>query len=136
MKSNKKYIIILLVGMIVSAEEIKIGKLIKAKFRRHDLSDKAEDCDFVMGDVIPKCYQDKPVLDEQDVATFLETGEWPEYEEEGGDEVELTMDTLNGLTVKELKQLAEDNEVPLEPEDRKNKDNLISALADHFEIVV
>lgn len=136
----RKAKILVFLAAAVEADLVNVGKMLQAQFRsfRH-VGDEKEPCDFVMGNNIPEQYSEVPKLEPE--TALVTVAEWQgstptavvEKDVSDGAEDEFDIEELEGLTKAELVQFAEDQEIELSSEDKKNKDNLLAAISDHFE---
>lgn len=133
----KKIILFFIICSAGTEEQINMARSIGAQIRRADLQveGQPEKCDYVAGQ-IPACYKNKPIFETaKEMSEFLE-GKGPSEDGDGGSGVdgEVTIEKLEALTKSNLLAYAEENEIELTKEDKKNKGTLVEAIAEHLGI--
>lgn len=149
----KRVIFLFTNGPRISPELLQLGKSVGAQFRNSKLVDQEnpEHCDYVMGEVIPECYQDKPVFSPETAAEELSAlsdqitqagSEKPHTDTSadldgatlGDDSGSITMEYLKSLDKAGLIKLANEEDIELTAAEKKSPSKMVAAIAEAFDL--
>ena len=135
----KKSILFFIANSIGTEEEIAMARSIGAQIRNAALhiTGQVEKCDYVAGH-IPADYKEKKIFETaKELSRVVEgilDGDDSSTDDSNEIEGEVTIAKLEALTKSNLIAYAEENDIELTKDDKKNKANLVEAIAEHLEI--
>ncbi len=148
-----KKVTIVFVGHMLDPALLDFGQSVGAQYRNAHYVEGLEPCDYVAGYPIPDIYKDHPLhpvwkpIEESgdgselpglnfqgDAGQVLDALNAQGPLDDGTEEIELTAEYLEGLTKKQMIELADEEELDLTADQKKTAASLLEALKTIYEL--